>query len=104
LITSHVMSDLEKLTHQIAIVDRSTEVYQSSMSDFCQQFHCYETAKINEDQLNNLTDIHRIEQAQASTRLFSFMSQIELEQHIHQPISKVEVSFEERFLGFVGKY
>ena len=104
LITSHVMNDLETLVQQVAIVDRSTEVYQNSMNHFCQQFHSYETAKIDNSKLYNLNAIHRIEQQQTTTRLYSFMSQQELEQQIHQPITKVDVSFEERFLGFVGKY
>jgi len=104
LITSHVMSDLEKLVQQIAIVDRSTEVYQNRMSDFCQQFHCYETSEIGDESIDNHAGIHRIEQKIDSTRLYSFMPHNELEHHVHHPLTLVDVSFEERFLGFVGKY
>ncbi|MDY0191535.1 MAG: ABC transporter ATP-binding protein [Desulfuromonas sp.] len=104
LITSHVMSDLEKLVQQVAIVDRSSAVYQSSMSDFCQQFHCYETAKISDEFISSYTEVHRIEHKLNSTRLYSFMPHNELEQHVHHPLTKVDICFEERFLGFVGKY
>ena len=100
LITSHIMSDLEKLVEEIAIVDRTTEVYRDSMSNFCQQFRCYVTTG-----RQKMTDgIHRTEQGHSTTRIYSFLDQEEIEAKIDKKTTLIDVSFEERFLGFVGKY
>ncbi|MCK4620790.1 MAG: ABC transporter ATP-binding protein [Desulfuromonadales bacterium] len=100
LITSHVMNDLEKLVQQIAIVDRTTDVYQDSMLNFCQRFHCYEA----NGSVETIDGIHRAEQSHDTTRLYSFLAQHELEQKLQKTLTEIDVSFEERFLGFVGKY
>ncbi|MCK4691817.1 MAG: ABC transporter ATP-binding protein [Desulfuromonadales bacterium] len=100
LITSHVMNDLEKLVQQIAIVDRTTDVYQESMLNFCQRFRCYEA----NGRVETIDGIHRAEQSHGSTRLYSFLAQHELEQKLQKTLLEVNVTFEERFLGFVGKY
>ncbi|WP_321389947.1 ABC transporter ATP-binding protein [uncultured Desulfuromusa sp.] len=100
LITSHIMSDLEKLVEEIAIVDRSTEVYRDSMSNFCQQFRCYDI----DGKTDKVKGIHRTEQRGETTRLYSFLDQKTLETLINKKTNLIETSFEERFLGFVGKY
>ncbi|SDZ78152.1 ABC-2 type transport system ATP-binding protein [Desulfuromusa kysingii] len=100
LITSHIMSDLEKLVKEIAIVDRSTDVYRDSMSNFCQQFRCYEV----DGEQAKIEGIHRREKRGEITRLYSFLDQQAIETKINKKTTPVEVSFEERFLGFVGKY
>lgn len=100
LITSHIMSDLEKLVEEIAIVDRTTTVYRNSMANFCHQFRCYQV----NDRQDKIEGIHRIEQAGETTRLYSFLDQNELETKINKKSRRIDVSFEEQFLGFVGKY
>ncbi len=100
LITSHVMSDLENLVDQIAIVDRSTDVYCDSMANFCQHFNCFATS--GRQEANGA--IHRVEQGHNTTRLYSFQDQETVEAQIGKKVTPVAVSFEERFLGFVGKY
>lgn len=100
LITSHIMSDLEKLVEEIAIVDRTTEVYRDSMSNFCQQFRCYET----NGKQKMINGIHRTEQGHSTTRIYSFLERKEIETRIDKMTTPIDVSFEERFLGFVGKY
>ena len=100
LITSHIMSDLEKLVEEIAIVDRSTEVYRASMANFCQQFRCYEA----NGRIEMVTGIHRIEQGHSAARLYSFLDREILETKTGSKLTEIGVSFEERFLGFVGKY
>lgn len=102
LITTHVMSDLESLVDQIAIVDRSTAVYQSSMKQFNETFRCYsaqETTKITDSAI-----IHRKEEHREKSLLYSFNSQSEVEQSLGSPVTEIPLTFEERFLGYVGKY
>ncbi len=100
LITSHVMNDLENLVDEIAIVDRSTDVYQNSMAGFCRGFRCYECTEAPAAS----DKVHRFETHKTGHQLFSFFDREELEREIGQPLTEVQVNFEEKFLGFVGKY
>lgn len=100
LITSHIMSDLEKLVEQIAIVERTTEVYQDTMENFCCNFRCYEV----NGRVEKIAGVHRIEPGHSTTRIYSFLQRDELEKSVGKKMTEVAVSFEERFLGFVGKY
>lgn len=101
LITTHVMSDLENLVDQIAIVDRSTAVYQSSMNEFNAQFGCYLSDQVL---LSDSKLIHRKEQYRDKTLIYSFASKKELESDIGLELTPIDSSFEDRFLGYVGKY
>ena len=100
LITSHVMSDLERLIDQIAIVDRTTDVYQGSMKKFCSTFRCYATTV----EPKQSARVHRQEKAREETHLYSFASCTELELDLGISLTEIPLSFEEKFLGFVGKY
>lgn len=102
LITTHVMSDLENLVDQIAIVDRSTTVYQSSMQHFNYKFRCYST-----DEPITVPDsalVHRKEVHREKPLIYSFSDRQEVEQDVGMSLHEVPMSFEERFLGYVGKY
>ena len=100
LITSHVMNDLERLVDRIAIVDRTTDVYQNSMKEFCSTFRCY----ASEVELPQSAREHRREKVQGKTLLYSFAPRTELEWDLGVSLTEVPLSFEEKFLGFVGKY
>lgn len=100
LITSHVMSDLERLVDRIAIVDRTTDVYQDSMEHFCSSFRCYESAQ--ESAGSPL--IRRRESYQDKYHLYSFADLNKLEQELNLKLTEIPLSFEEKFLGYVGKY
>lgn len=102
LITTHVMSDLESLVDQIAIVDRSTDVYQSSMQEFNQQFACYQAA--HEVKRESSSKIHRVEHYRNQHLVYSFAPANELQQELGIDLMPVEMNFEQRFLGYVGKY
>ena len=92
LITSHVMGDLVGLIQDIAIVQRGGQVYQDSMDNFINNFKCYKYA--NEEICE--TKIHRIEEYKGDKKLYTFEDLDEL--------TKLETDFEDKFLGFVGKY
>ncbi len=103
LITTHVMSDLEKLVDQIAIVDRTTTVYQSSMYDFNENFRCF-TSIEQEEITGNSAFVHRKETHREQSFFYSFCTQPELESELGVSLREVPLTFEERFLGYVGKY
>ena len=102
LITTHVMSDLENLVDQIAIVDRGTSVYQSSMRNFNKSFRCYTSPNL--DDIPTSSQIHRKEVHRQQTLIYSFCEKNQLEKEISANLTEVTMSFEERFLGYVGKY
>ncbi len=100
LITSHVMSDLERLVDQMTIVAGPEQVHHSTMTDFCRDFRCYQA----DCPPSASSRIHRCEQRQGHYYLFSFADQKLLEQELSQPLKEVSISFEDKFLGFAGKY
>lgn len=102
LITTHVMSDLETLVDQIAIVDRSTYVYQGSMREFNQGFRCYSMPAVDREVDSTL--IQRSETHKGKIMLYSFSDKQQLERELQTQLDEVSLSFEERFLGYVGKY
>lgn len=102
LITTHVMSDLENLVDQIAIVDRTTSVYQSSMSDFNRDFRCFSPTGATSVPDSSL--VHRKEIHRETPLIYSFHNKETLENELATPLNEVALSFEERFLGYVGKY
>lgn len=104
LMTTHVMSDIENLVDQIAIVDRSAEVYQSSMADFNRRFCCYSSEQPIELKPHHQGLVHRLEQYRGQELLYSFEQQPRLEQQLGAKLSLQPLTFEERFLGYVGKY
>ncbi|RBQ30604.1 ABC transporter ATP-binding protein [Arcobacter sp. FW59] len=93
LITSHVMSDLVDLIDDIAIIQRGGNVHKTTMKDFISNFRCY---KVSNDEELKLKNIHRIENLKDYKKIFTFESFNNLEE--------LEVDFEEKFLGYVGKY
>ncbi len=92
LITSHVMGDLVGLIDEMAIVQRGGSVYQTNMSDFIKNFKCY---KLGNEEICE-TRIHRIEEYKGDKKLYTFEDINELEE--------LQTDFEDKFLGFVGKY
>ncbi|WP_087024747.1 ATP-binding cassette domain-containing protein [Thaumasiovibrio subtropicus] len=102
LITTHVMSDLEHLIDEIAIVDRSTQVYQSSMKAFNHAFQCFSSP--DAISLKSSPKIHRIEKYRQKHKIYAFHDQQTLETELGIPLTPEPMTFEDRFLGFVGKY
>lgn len=92
LITSHVMSDLVGLIDDMAIVQRQGLVYQDTMNNFINNFKCYKL----EDEDICKSKIHRLEEYKGSKKLYTFEN--------IENLSKLEIDFEDKFLGFVGKY
>jgi ABC-2 type transport system ATP-binding protein len=93
LMTSHVMGELVGLIDSMIIIQKGALVYQSTLDGFLERFHCY--AFNDENDLAGI-NIHRIERHKDMNKCFSF------DQLRH--LSPIECDFEEKYLGFVGKY
>ncbi|MFP4487313.1 MAG: ATP-binding cassette domain-containing protein [Campylobacterales bacterium] len=93
LITSHIMSDLEGLIDDIAIVQKGGYVYQDSLERFIESFRCYECVKEqNLDEIN----YHRLEPHKDKILIYTFEKM--------DGFKELSCSFEDKFLGYVGKY
>lgn len=92
LITSHVMEDLVDLIDDFIIVQKGGEIYQNKINDFIKEFRCYE---FNNEKIEE-TLIHRVEEYKNNKKLYSFYD--------IKNLKELETTFEDKFLGFVGKY
>jgi len=93
LITSHVMGDLVGLIDDIAIVQAGGDVYQSSLDDFIKDFRCYEVGK---NEVYDRSKVHRVHEMKDKNLVFTF-EKIE-------NLKELKCDFEDKFLGFVGRY
>lgn len=93
LITSHVMGDLVDLIDDIAIIQRGGKIYKNSMKEFIENFRCY---KLTLDKQIDTKKIHRIEEHKEYKKIYTFEEFDYLEEQ--------NIDFEEKFLGYVGKY
>jgi ABC-2 type transport system ATP-binding protein len=93
LITSHVMGDLVDLIDDIAIIQKGGKIYKNSMKEFIENFRCY---KLTLDKQIDTKKIHRIEEHKEYKKIYTFEEFDYLEE--------LNIDFEEKFLGYVGKY
>ena len=93
LITSHVMGDLVGLIDDIAIVQSGGDVYHSSLDDFIRDFKCYE---VNKNDIFDKSKAHRVQDMKDKRFVFTFESL--------ENLQEIECDFEDKFLGFVGRY
>ncbi|MCG3670597.1 ABC transporter ATP-binding protein [Aliarcobacter butzleri] len=93
LITSHIMSDLVDLIDDIAIIQKDKEIYKNSMKSFIENFRCY---KLNKNEQIDLKNVHRVESHKNYKKIYTFENFDSLEE--------LKVDFEDKFLGYVGKY
>lgn len=93
LITSHVMSDLVGLIDEMIIVQKGGSVYKEKMQTFIDNFKCYEA-----DEQTNLEDsrFHRVESFHNRKLIYTFENL--------DSLKEVKCDFEDKFLGYVGKY
>lgn len=94
LITSHIMSDLVELIDDIAILQKGGDIYQSSMEEFLENFKCYKINNNNEK--NQFSNIHRIKEYKDFKKIFTFEK--------NNSFEELDIDFEDKFLGYVGKY
>jgi len=93
LITSHIMSDLVDLIDDMAIIQKGGKTYKSSMKDFIEDFRCYKVSNYEE---LNIKNIHRVEALKDYKKVYTF-EKLDTKEEL-------KIDFEEKFLGFVGKY
>ncbi|MCV6607125.1 MAG: ABC transporter ATP-binding protein, partial [Campylobacterales bacterium] len=84
--------DLVGLIDDMAIVQRGGSVYQDKMQNFLENFRCY---KLGDEEICE-SKVHRVEEYKGDKKLYTFEDINELEE--------LQTDFEDKFLGFVGKY
>lgn len=93
LLTSHVMGDLTSLIDEMIIVQKGGLIYKDKMQNFINNFKCYKLG-IKAD-LSALK-YHRLEKYGENLLIYTF------ETYENLPLQ--ELDFEDKFLGYVGKY
>lgn len=96
LMTTHMVSDLEHLIDDIIIIRRDSEPYRASLSEFMQNFKGYEL-DANAD-ISQIKNIENVLELKNKKQIFGFFD---------DEISggkRLDLSFEDAFLGFVGRY
>lgn len=93
LITSHVMGDLVELIDDMLIIQRGGLIHKDTMENFINSFKCY---KLHANQKFDEKLAHRIETYKEYKKVYTFKNLDFLE--------PLDVDFEDKFLGFVGKY
>lgn len=93
LITSHVMGDLVDLIDEMIIVQKGGEIYKDSMQNFLTNFKCYDIK--NDKELKDIK-YHRLESLGDKKHIYTFEN--------YENLEEVKSDFEDKFLGYVGKY
>lgn len=93
LITSHVMGDLVDLIDEMIIVQKGGEIYKDSMQNFLTNFKCYDIK--NDEELKDIK-YHRLESLGDKKHIYTFEN--------YENLKEVKSDFEDKFLGYVGKY
>lgn len=93
LITSHVMGDLVDLIDEMIIVQKGGDIYKDSMKNFLTNFRCYQ---IKDDEELKDTAYHRLEVLGEKKHIYTFNE--------YENLEEVKSDFEDKFLGYVGKY
>lgn len=93
IVTSHIMSDLEGLIDEFLIIERGGRVYQSKMSEFMRDFNVYKLPKELDLAGRNFKNIDEFKNHKIA---YGFENLSEFE--------PLNTTFEDKFLGFVGRY
>lgn len=93
LITSHVMGELVDLIDDIAIIQRGGDIHNNTMKGFIENFKCY---RLEHGEEVDESLVHCIEEYKDFKKVYSF-EELDF-------LQELEVDFEEKFLGYVGKY
>jgi ABC-2 type transport system ATP-binding protein len=77
----------------MAIIQRGGDIHKNTMKDFIEQFKCY---RLDHGSQIDESLVHRIEEYKEFKKIYTFEKLDFLEE--------LETDFEEKFLGYVGKY
>ena len=82
----------DKSTFKI-IIDKAEQEVNETVKDFIENFRCY---KVDLNEMFEKKDIHRVEIHKDYKKIYTFEKL--------ENLKELNVDFEDRFLGFVGKY
>lgn len=96
LMTTHIMSGLENLIDDIVILQNNKKAYQSSMSEFLLNLKGIE-CDLGFDEIFLNGEITSITKLKNKKQIYGFFD-------IPNGVKELNLSFEDAFLGFVGRY
>ena len=110
LMTTHVMQNLENILDDIIILDRVQPILQSSLKDFIKDFSQFKLEGIQNLNLDDNELVTNYEVFGDYAYIYSLKSLFEIEKELIRKnvkfnrIRKCQISFEEAFMGYTGRY
>ncbi len=101
-LTSHMIEDMVDFAEEVIFLERGGRVLKTSPADFQQNFHCYRGAASLEVLPSPL--IKNVEHHRGYTDIFSFASRQEIEEETGEKLTEHEMSLEDAFIGYTGRY
>ena len=102
-LTTHIVADLENLIDDVVILRRDEPPYMDTLSNFRANLKGYEIDLKYADNLSSL-NLTSIVKYKDKMQIFGFANDIEHIQSEKYQMKELNLSFEEAFLGLVGRY
>jgi len=102
-LTTHIVADLENLIDDVVILRRDKPPYMDTLSNFRANLKGYEIDLKYADNLSSL-NLTSIVKYKDKMQIFGFANDIEHIQSEKYQMKELNLSFEEAFLGLVGRY
>lgn len=111
LLTSHVVQELDSIVDKIVVIKEGNIVADSSKKEFLNTFNGF--SFIRSDSSETLAEdnfFSTIEHIGKTTSVYGFFKEDELKKKLtdknipHKEITKIQLNFEDAFIGLTGKY
>lgn len=107
LMTTHIVSDLEHLLDELVIMKKNSPILSISVDDFMKNFKKYRLDNQANISTNNI--ITNVETIAKRQYIYTFEQEQTLQKELTKQganvqLEKVEMNFEDAFLGYTGRY
>ncbi len=102
LLTSHLIQDMVGFVEEAIFLQKGGEVMTISLADFQEKFCCYRL--YSEKKIDFCQKIKNVEYHDGYSEIFSFAEQEELEEILGATLIPQEMTLEDAFIGYTGRY
>lgn len=111
LMTTHIIQDLENILDDIIILDSTQDILQMPLKSFLNGFYQYKIENLNLKNLERNETIINFENFKNYSYIYSFQTLDKVKTYIdslsdisYTNINKIDMNFEEAFMGYTGRY
>ncbi len=102
LLTSHLIQDMVGFVDQAVFLQKGGEVMTISLADFQRKFHCFRLDSTKE--IIACEKITNVEYHDGYSEIFTFAERSELEEILGTTLVPQEMTLEDAFIGYTGRY